>query len=123
MNPVAQPVRNVLRAEGLAVLVLSVLLYWHCGAGWWMFFGLLLVPDLAMLPYLINPRAGAAAYNWAHNYAVPLVLAAAAIVFHAERMLPYVLIWTAHIGMDRIMGYGLKYPSGFKATHLSSGGV
>lgn len=123
MNPVAQPVRNVLRAEGLAVLVLSVLLYWHCGAGWWMFFGLLLVPDLAMLPYLINPRAGAAAYNGAHNYAVPLVLAAAAIVFHAERMLPYILIWTAHIGMDRIMGYGLKYPSGFKATHLSSGGV
>ena len=28
------------------------------------------------------------------------------------------LIWLAHIGMDRLLGYGLKYPSAFKDTHL-----
>jgi Domain of unknown function (DUF4260) len=29
------------------------------------------------------------------------------------------LIWLAHIGIDRVLGYGLKYPTGFKDTHLS----
>jgi hypothetical protein len=33
----------------------------------------------------------------------------------------YVLIWTAHIAMDRALGYGLKYPTAFKSTHLSPG--
>ena len=28
------------------------------------------------------------------------------------------LIWTAHIGFDRMLGYGLKDVSGFKKTHL-----
>jgi Domain of unknown function (DUF4260) len=28
------------------------------------------------------------------------------------------LIWFAHIGMDRTVGYGLKYPTSFKDTHL-----
>ena len=28
------------------------------------------------------------------------------------------LIWLAHIGVDRLLGYGLKYPTGFKDTHL-----
>ena len=28
------------------------------------------------------------------------------------------LVWLAHIGFDRVLGYGLKYPEGFKETHL-----
>lgn len=28
------------------------------------------------------------------------------------------LIWLLHIGFDRAIGYGLKYPSSFKETHL-----
>ena len=28
------------------------------------------------------------------------------------------LIWLSHIGIDRAIGYGLKYPSAFKDTHL-----
>ncbi|MCS4316879.1 hypothetical protein M2407_001178 [Serratia sp. BIGb0234] len=28
------------------------------------------------------------------------------------------LIWGAHIGFDRALGYGLKYASGFADTHL-----
>jgi hypothetical protein len=28
------------------------------------------------------------------------------------------LIWIAHIGFDRALGYGLKYPTGFGDTHL-----
>ena len=28
------------------------------------------------------------------------------------------LIWFAHIGFDRALGYGLKFPLGFRVTHL-----
>jgi hypothetical protein len=28
------------------------------------------------------------------------------------------LIWLAHIGFDRALGYGLKYKAGFGFTHL-----
>jgi hypothetical protein len=120
MHSVAQPVRGLLQAEGMAVFILSLFLYWHSGASWWLFAAFLLTPDLAMLPYLINPRAGAAAYNLAHNYVLPLIVAAILLGSHSNRFLAFLLIWTAHIGMDRMMGYGLKYPSGFKQTHLSS---
>ena len=28
------------------------------------------------------------------------------------------LVWLAHIGMDRLLGYGLKYDDHFQHTHL-----
>ena len=28
------------------------------------------------------------------------------------------MIWIAHIGMDRMLGFGLKYPTRFSDTHL-----
>jgi hypothetical protein len=33
-------------------------------------------------------------------------------------LLTYALIWTAHIGVDRLLGFGLKYPTRFQDTHL-----
>jgi hypothetical protein len=74
-------VRVWLKAEGLAVLIVSVLLYRYTGSSWWMFFGLLLTPDLSMLPYLINPSVGGAFYNVFHSYFLPLALAAVSVAF------------------------------------------
>ncbi len=117
---VSGAVRIWLRAEGFSVLALSALLYSHFGASWWIFFGLLLVPDLSMLGYLINPRIGSTAYNLAHNYVLPLAVAIAALALDRPAILPYACIWTAHIGLDRLLGYGLKYPAAFSATHLGN---
>jgi hypothetical protein len=111
-------VRIWLRAEGLAVVILSVLLYWRAGSSWWLFFGLLLVPDLSMLPYLVNPRMGAWSYNVVHSYMLPLGLAAVAAATRNAGLVPYLCIWTAHLGLDRFLGYGLKYRTGFGRTHL-----
>ena len=113
-------VRTWLKAEGLSVLTLSVLLYWHSESNWWMFIGLLLTPDLAMLPYLLNPRVGSLSYNIVHSYLLPLGLATVAIAVYRVGMLPFLCIWTAHIGMDRFFGYGLKYSTSFGRTHLGT---
>jgi len=112
-----RPVTILLRAEGLAVLILALVAYWQLGGNWWLFLLLILAPDLAALGYLGGPRLGAAIYNAVHNYALPLALGLICY-FAAPHLLPFVAIWAAHIGGDRMLGYGLKYPDSFGQTHL-----
>ncbi len=109
-----------LRLEGVVVFILSILLYAQSGASWWRFGALLLVPDVVMAGYWLGARWGALIYNLGHTYVIPLSLAALAIVSHRHWLFSYLLIWSAHIAMDRAMGYGLKYASGFKHTHLGT---
>jgi hypothetical protein len=107
-----------LRLEGLAAFAVSTALYARSGGGWGMFLLLILAPDLSMIGYAAGPRAGAAAYNAAHSYALPLALAAVGLAAGSGRAVAVALVWTAHIGIDRAIGYGLKYPSSFQDTHL-----
>lgn len=116
---VAPPVVWWLRLEGLAVAVLSAILYGRTGASWWLFALLWLAPDMAMLGYLAGPRWGSYCYNAAHWYLVPSALAAAALLVPCPALMPFALLWFNHIGVDRLLGYGLKYPTGFGFTHLS----
>jgi hypothetical protein len=111
-------VRILLRLEGLAVAALTFALYARTGASWWLFAALWLAPDLSMLGYLYSPCWGARIYNAAHTYVLPAVLALFALVSRSETLLPIALIWINHIGVDRLLGYGLKYSNGFGWTHL-----
>lgn len=108
----------VLRADGVAMFVGSVLLYWLGDASWWLFALFLLAPDASMLGYLFGPRFGAAAYNAFHSYPLPAVLAGFGLLAGAPLAVAMALVWFAHIGMDRAAGYGLKYPAGFRDNHL-----
>ena len=123
MNDVEGVVRGapnlILRAEGLAVLAATLWIYAVLGWSWWLFAALILAPDLSMLGYLWGPRIGAAAYNAAHTYLAPAGLIALGALTVSPLLGSLALIWAAHIGLDRMLGYGLKYPHGFKATHLS----
>jgi hypothetical protein len=116
---VAPPVLWWLRIEGLAVAALGAVLFANRGASWWLFAALWLAPDLSFLGYLAGPRWGSLAYNTAHSYVLPAMLAALAVLLHRLALLPFALIWFNHIGVDRLLGYGLKYPTGFGFTHLS----
>jgi hypothetical protein len=107
-----------LRLEGLAVAAVSAAVYARTGANWWLFAALWLVPDLSMLGYLGPPCWGARIYNAVHSYIVPAALGFSALLLHAHSLLPLSLIWVNHIGVDRLMGYGLKYADGFGWTHL-----
>lgn len=111
-------VRALLRLEGLAVLALAAAAYAQFGAGWAWFALLFLLPDLSFFAYLAGPRAGAAVYNAAHSYAGPLGLLAVGVLGAMPGLLAIALVWCAHIGFDRALGYGLKYASGFRQTHL-----
>jgi hypothetical protein len=109
----------LLRLEGAAVLVASVYAY-HWAHGSWLLFALLfLTPDLSMFGYLLNAGAGSIAYNAIHTYVGPLLLAAYSTATDRRTALLISLIWIAHIGFDRLLGFGLKYRTQFKDTHLS----
>ena len=110
--------RILLRLEGGVALILASAMYARTGESWWLFALLFLAPDLAMLGYLRNPRLGSACYNAAHTYLAPAFLAGAGSLAGWPWAFPVALIWAAHIGFDRLVGYGLKYGTAFGHTHL-----
>lgn len=118
ISAVGGHVRTVLRAEGVAVLATATALYFLTGGTWWLFAVLLFVPDLSFFGYAAGNRVGAVIYNLAHSYIVPLLIGLAGVVLGNELAQQIALIHFAHIGLDRSLGYGLKYASGFKHTHL-----
>ena len=112
--------RPLLRLEGAAVLAASLFAY-HWSHGSWLQFTLLfLLPDLAMLAYLAGVRVGAISYNAVHTYLGPMALAAYSFESHRLAVFSLAFIWIAHIGLDRMLGFGLKYPTRFKDTHLNA---
>lgn len=110
--------RILLHIEGAVLFALAAVTYFRLGYVWWAFPLFLLVPDLSMLGYLAGPRVGSITYDIVHTTAIPLVLAGLAWWGGWPVTLQIALIWLAHIGMDRTVGYGLKYPDGFKSTHF-----
>ncbi len=108
----------LLRAEGAALFVLSLFLYHFVGWGWGLFLLLFLWPDLFMLGYVWNVRLGSLLYNLVHTEILPIALAGFALSAHRLQWLSFAIIWLAHIGFDRALAFGLKYPTAFKDTHL-----
>lgn len=106
------------RLEGGVLFALALLLYWKSGGSWLLFVVLILAPDLFMLGYLRGPGTGAAACNLGHTWLLPGILAAVGILGGTPLTIEIALIWLGHIGVDRLLGYGLKLPSAFQDTHL-----
>jgi hypothetical protein len=109
-------VRLWLRLEGLMALLVATYLYAHQGGSWVAFAVLFFTPDVSFAGYIAGPRVGATFYNMAHSYVAPLILAAT--LHSVGAGLTLALVWGAHIGFDRALGYGLKYPSAFGDTHF-----
>jgi hypothetical protein len=110
--------RILLRLEGLALAVGALYLFHRVGGSWWLFACLILVPDVSFLAYFAGTRPGAIAYNAMHVLFVPVALALAGFLLPQFDLIQLGLIWGAHIGIDRALGYGLKYAAGFGFTHL-----
>ena len=112
--------KTFLRVEGLAVLVIALGGYLTVDGPLWLLAVLALAPDLSMVGYLAGPKRGALGYNIVHTYALPLALGAFGYWADVRIALLVALIWAGHIGLDRLVGYGLKFESGFKNTHIST---
>jgi len=111
-------VRLLLRLEGLVLAAGAVAFYAHQGGSWWLFAALFLAPDISFAGYLRGPQFGALIYNAVHSTLAPAALLAVGLAAGQPLLTDLAIIWLAHIGVDRVAGYGLKYADGFGFTHL-----
>lgn len=109
---------SLLRAEGAALFLGTTLFYLISDSPWELYAILFFAPDLGFLGYLAGPRVGALVYNALHTTIAPLLLAVGGLVILWPMAGTIALIWLAHIGFDRMLGYGLKYGTSFHDTHL-----
>lgn len=110
--------RPWLRIEGLATFGAGLAGFLYLGLPWWAFALLLITPDVSMLGYLRGPRLGAIVYNVAHDLATGAAIAGVGLALGSVPLAAIGAIFVAHSGMDRMAGYGLKFPTAFKDTHL-----
>lgn len=96
----------------------ALAVYFSLGGPLWLLVVLGLAPDLSMLAYLAGPRVGSWGYNTVHTYVLPLAVAGIGVWTDWMLAVQIAAIWAGHIGLDRLAGYGLKFESGFKDTHL-----
>ena len=108
----------LLRVEGLVLFGAALTLYVREDYSILLLVVLFLAPDLAFVGLAGGSRVGAITYDAAHTYVGPTLLASTALVVEWSAGVQLGLIWLAHIGIDRALGYGLRYPDAFKKSHL-----
>jgi hypothetical protein len=108
----------LLRIEGAVLFAASIAVFALQGQQWWLYPALLLVPDIFMLGYLRNTKLGAITYNLGHSYPAAALVTLLGFVAASPLTVALGAIWFGHIGWDRMFGYGLKYATSFKHTHL-----
>ena len=108
----------VLRIEGATLFAASIALFAAQNQAWWLYPALLLVPDIFMLGYLRNTRLGSIIYNLGHSYPLAAIVTVLGFALSSQVTIAIGAIWFGHIGWDRMFGYGLKYATSFKHTHL-----
>jgi hypothetical protein len=110
--------RDVLKLEEGGLFCLSLMLFNLLGYSWWLYAALILAPDISMLGYLINPKAGAVIYNLFHHKGLAIILYAFGIYTFNYVLIIAGIIILGHSSLDRFFGFGLKYSDSFKHTHL-----
>ncbi|RFN58888.1 DUF4260 domain-containing protein [Marixanthomonas ophiurae] len=112
--------KTTLKIEEFAQFMFGIFLFSQLEFSWWVFPALLLVPDIGMIGYAINTKIGAITYNLFHHKAIAILLIVVGMLYFGEICTLIGVILFSHSAMDRIFGYGLKYPDSFKNTHLGS---
>lgn len=110
--------KTVLKIEEAAMFAAAIILFNNLGISWWWFAACILLPDLSMIGYLVNSRSGAVVYNFFHHKGLAILIGLVGLHVESTALQFSGLILFAHASMDRMLGYGLKYETGFQFTHL-----
>lgn len=112
--------KNLLKVEELTMFLISIFLFSLLDYPWWMFLALILAPDIGMLGYIINTQVGALTYNLCHHKGLAILIGFVGYWGSVPELQLAGVILFGHASMDRMLGYGLKFPDSFKSTHLGS---
>jgi hypothetical protein len=107
------------RVEGAVIFICFTGLYLALQHNFLKFVLLFIAIDLSIIAYAFGPKIGAFIYNLAHIMAIPLLLIGFGLLNGQYLWLAaFALVWLAHIGFDRMLGLGLKFPDSFHHTTL-----
>ena len=110
--------KAILKLEELFMFVLGLYLFSLLDFQWWWFLILILLPDIGMVGYVLNNKAGALMYNIFHHKGLAIAIYLTGIYLSVPLLQLIGIIVFSHASMDRMIGYGLKFEKGFKYTHL-----
>ena len=110
--------KTTLKIEELFMFIASIYFFSLYEYSWWVYPALILTPDIGFLGYVVNSRIGAITYNFLHHKGVAVVLFIGGILLASSPLQLAAIIIFGHSSLDRMLGYGLKYPEGFNYTHL-----
>jgi hypothetical protein len=110
--------KSIIKLEELGLFILGIYLFNQLEYAWWCFLVLILVPDFSMIGYVFGDKVGAFCYNVAHHRGIAIAFYLVGIFCSNAAIQLLGVILFAHSSMDRMLGYGLKYETGFKFTHL-----
>lgn len=112
--------KHLIQIEELAITTACIYLIaqLHISLSWWLYILLFFSPDIGMLGYVINNKAGAITYNIFHHRGLAITVVALGVFLSIEYVTLAGLLLLAHASFDRIFGFGLKYFRSFKHTHL-----
>lgn len=110
--------KTIIKLEELGLFILGIYFFNQMNYAWWWFLCLILVPDFAMIGYFFGDKIGAFCYNFFHHRAIAILVYFIGIYFHQNEIILAGIILFSHAAFDRMLGYGLKYETGFKYTHL-----
>ena len=111
--------KTLITIEELAQFALSIFLFANLPFVWWVYPALLLLPDVSMLGYLMNAKVGAFSYNLFHHKALAIAVGVVGWVLQNNELTLAGILLFGHSSMDRMIGAGLKYTTGFAHTHLN----
>ncbi|KAG9408318.1 hypothetical protein AC1031_021560 [Aphanomyces cochlioides] len=113
-------VRVLLQLEGLAILIACLVAYNYLQGNWWIFVGGFFAGDLLSVGYAFGPALGCMVYNVSHTFVGPTLLLTTYLLLPDHVwILHATVIWASHLGWERSLGYGLRYPDGFTSTHIT----
>lgn len=115
--------KSLLKFEELAEMLLALFVFAHLSYAWWVLPATFLLPDLSMIGYIAGPRVGAICYNLVHHKALAVAVGVTGWVMGQPLLVLAGTVLLFHSAFDRLLGYGLKYATGFKNTHLGGMGV
>jgi hypothetical protein len=110
--------KTILKTEEALKLIVSYWFSLQLGFAWWTFLAWLIAPDISIAAYAVNSRVGAMVYNAFHHQGLAIVVGLTGVYLQNKELEFAGLLLFGHSSMDRVFGYGLKYPDDFKHTHL-----
>ena len=100
--------KTPIKLEELTLVLLSFYLFLALDYAWWWFPVLFFLPDISLLGYVINQKAGSVTYNFIHHKGLAVILYLLGSFAQHPGLQAAGLVLFGHSSFDRFLGFELQ---------------